>query len=108
MLFSWHDAEKYDGDPFLANGTTPNPNYNPVPVTIPQVNNQEFGIFYSGSPYLGKLGPLPPGASTLNECGAYYIISHNHALFQMSSWGVNATGPITYVRVDPPLPNNCQ
>ena len=26
---------------------------NPVPVTIPQVNNQEFGIFYSGSPYLG-------------------------------------------------------
>jgi hypothetical protein len=76
-------------------------------VTIPQVNNQEFGIYYSGSPYLGKQGPLPPGASTLNECGAYYVISHNHALFQMSSWGVNATGPITYVRVDPPLPNNC-
>ncbi len=95
VLFSWHDAEKYDQDT------------NPVPVTIPQVNNQEFGIYYSGSPYLGKQGPLPPGASTLNECGAYYVISHNHALFQMSSWGVNATGPITYVRVDPPLPNNC-
>jgi hypothetical protein len=26
----------------------------------------------------------------------------------MSSWGVNATGPITYVRVDPPMPNSCQ
>lgn len=96
VLFSWHDAERY------------HPDTNPIPVTIPQVNNQEFGIFYSGSPYLGLQGPLPPGASTLNECGAYYIISHNHALFQMSSWGVNATGPITYVRVDPPLPNNCQ
>ena len=95
VLFKWYDAENYSEEA------------NPVPVTIPQVNNQEFGMFYSGSPYLGKTGPLPPGASTLNQCGEYYIISHNHALFQITSWGVNMTGPITYVRVDPPLPNNC-
>jgi FtsP/CotA-like multicopper oxidase with cupredoxin domain len=95
VLFKWHDAENYS----VAN---------PVPVTIPQVNNQEFGMFYSGSPYLGVTGPLPPGASTLNTCGEYYIISHNHALFQITSWGVNLSGPITYVRVDPPLPNTCQ
>jgi FtsP/CotA-like multicopper oxidase with cupredoxin domain len=96
VAFKWHDAEHYadqDGQR--------------VPVTIPQVNNQEFGMFYSGSPYLGQTGTLPPGASTLNECGAYYIISHNHALYQITSWGVNMSGPITYVRVDPPLPNNC-
>jgi hypothetical protein len=95
VLFGWHDAENYS-------------EANPVPVTIPQVNNQEFGMFYSGSPYLGKTGTLPPGATTLNTCGEYYIISHNHALFQITSWGVNMSGPITYVRVDPPLPNNCQ
>lgn len=95
VLFKWYDAENYSEDT------------NPIPVTIPQVNNQEFGMFYSGSPYLGKTGTLPPGASTLNQCGEYYIISHNHALFQITSWGVNMTGPITYVRVDPPLPNNC-
>lgn len=95
VVFKWYDAENYSET-------------NPVPVTIPQVNNQEFGMFYSGSPYLGKTGPLPPGASTLNTCGEYYIISHNHALFQITSWGVNMSGPITYVRVDPPLPNNCQ
>ena len=94
VLFKWHDAENYS-------------EANPVPVTIPQVNNQEFGMFYSGSPYLGLTGTLPPGASTLNQCGEFYIISHNHALFQITSWGVNMTGPITYVRVDPPLPNNC-
>ncbi|MEP7118018.1 MAG: multicopper oxidase domain-containing protein [Acidobacteriota bacterium] len=98
VLFDWYDAEGYASTPPSKN----------VPVTIPQVNNQEFGIFYSGSPYLGQTGPLPPGASTLNTCGEYYVISHNHALFQMSSWGVNATGPITYVRIDPPLPNSCQ
>ena len=95
VLFKWYDAENYSLS-------------NPVPVTIPQVNNQEFGMFYSGSPYLGKTGPLPPGASTLNTCGEFYVISHNHALYQITSLGVNMTGPITYVRVDPPLPNNCQ
>lgn len=88
VLFKWKDAEGYD------------PVSNPVPVVVPQVNNQEFGIFYSGSPYLGHTGTLPPGASTLNQCGEYYIISHNHALYQITSWGVNLTGPITYVRVD--------
>jgi FtsP/CotA-like multicopper oxidase with cupredoxin domain len=95
VSFKWFDAEGY-------NATT-----NPVPVIIPQVNNQEFGMFYSGSPYLGSKGTLPPGASTLNTCGEYYVISHNHALYQIISWGVNLTGPITYLRVDPPKPNTC-
>ena len=95
VLFKWYDREGY------------NETSNPVPVVIPQVNNQEFGMFYSGSPYLGKTGPLPPGASTLNTCGEYYVISHNHALYQITSWGVNLTGPITYLRVDPPKPNSC-
>lgn len=98
VLFSWRDAEGYAATPASKN----------VPVVVPQVNNQQFGMFYSGSPYLGVTGTLPPGASTLNTCGEYYIISHNHALYQITSWGVNLTGPITYVRVDPPLPNNCQ
>ena len=95
VLFKWFDAENYSSNP------------NAFPVVIPQVNNQEFGMFYSGSPFLGQQGTLPPGASTLNTCGEYYVISHNHALYQITSWGVNLTGPITYLRVDPPMPNNC-
>ena len=91
VLFRWYDAEGYADEPGKK-----------VPVVIPQVNNQEFGMFYSGSPYLGKTGTLPPGASPLNECGEFYIISNNHALFQITSWGVNMTGPITYMRIDPP------
>lgn len=98
VIFKWYDAEGYAPTPASKN----------VPVVVPQVNNQQFGMFYSGSPYLGQTGPLPPGASTLNTCGEYYIISHNHALFQITSWGVTMSGPITYVRIDPPLPNNCQ
>jgi FtsP/CotA-like multicopper oxidase with cupredoxin domain len=94
VLFRWYDAEHYSPS-------------NPVPVVVPQVANQVFGMFYSGSPYLGEIGAQPPGNQTLNQCGEYYIISHNHALFQITSWGANMTGPITYMRIDPPLPNTC-
>ncbi len=95
VIFKWFDAEDYD------------PVTNPVPVTVPNIVNQEIGVFYSGSPYLGSQESLPDGTATLNQCGEYYIISHNHALYQIVSWGVNMTGPITYMRIDPPAPNNC-
>jgi hypothetical protein len=94
VLFKYKDAEAY----------TP---ANPVPVTPPNLNDLELGMFYGGSPYLGQTATLPPGKSTLNECGEFYVIAHNHALYQITSWGVNMTGPITYMRVDPPLPNSC-
>ena len=96
VVFKWYDAEHYDE-------TT-----NPVPVNpLPDLVNLTLGMFYSGSPYLGTLATLPPGATTLNKCGEYYIISHNHALFQLDAFNQTMSGPITYLRVDPPQPNNC-
>ncbi|MFN2224621.1 MAG: copper oxidase, partial [Candidatus Promineifilaceae bacterium] len=80
---------------------------NPVPITIPNVPDLVYGQLYSGSPYLGVKGPLPVGAPDMNDCGEFYIISHNHALYQITSWGVPASGPITFLRIDPPLPNAC-
>ena len=94
VIFKWYDAENYSPA-------------NPVPVTVPDLVNVTLGMFYSGSPYLGVMETLPPGSSTLNQCGEYYIISHNHALFQLDSFNMTMSGPITYLRVDPPLPNNC-
>ncbi len=94
VLFKWYDAEHYSPA-------------NPVPVTVPNLQNSVIGAFYSGSPYLGTKEVLPPGTASLNQCGEYYIISHNHALFQITSWGATMTGPITYMRIDPPSPNNC-
>ena len=94
VLVKWYDAENYSPS-------------NPVPVTIPDVANQTIGMWWSGSPYLGVQGPLPPGVTTQNQCGEYYIISHNHALFQLDAWGMTMAGQITYMRVDPPLPNSC-
>lgn len=96
-LFDWQNQENY--------GT--GSGQNAIPTTDVQLQNLNVGMFYSGTPYLGVKGTLPPGASTQNECGEYYIIAHNHALFQITSWGVNMTGPITYTRVNPPTPNTC-
>lgn len=92
VLFHWKDDNDYSES-------------NPVDITIPQIANQFFGQFYSFSPYLGIQGARPPNwdSLSLNTCGEYYIISHNHALFQLTSWGVNMTGPGTYMRVDPPI-----
>ena len=97
VLFKWFDAENY--------GTGPAPQKQ-VPVTVPNVASQTFGMFYSGSPYLGVTGTKPPGFSTQNQCGEFYIIAHNHALYQITSWGVNMTGPITYMRIDDPNSTN--
>ena len=94
VLFRWYDAEGYSPT-------------NPVPVTVPSLANQVIGVFYSGSPYLGTKQTLPNGTPSLNQCGEYYIISHNHALFQITSWGATMTGPITYMRINPPQPNQC-
>ncbi len=95
VRFSWHDAENYSAT-------------NPVTVTTPSLANSFIGTFYSGSPYLGRQETLPTGTPTLNQCGEYYIISHNHALFQITSWGANMTGPITYMRIDPPDHYDCK
>ena len=95
VIFKWSDAEGY-------NAAT-----NPVPVAQPDLVNLMLGMFYSGSPYLGQMETLPPGSNTLNQCGEYYIISHNHALFQLDAFGQTMSGPITYLRVDPPQPNTC-
>jgi len=99
VLFKWYDAENY--------GLDASKGQKPVTVTVPSLANQVVGTFYSGSPYLGSTQALPPGVQTLNQCGEYYIISHNHALYQITSWGVTMTGPITYMRIEPPTPNTC-
>ncbi len=95
VIFKWYDAEHYD------------PVSKPVPDVVPSLANQVIGVFYSGSPYLGKRENLPPGTQSVNQCGEFYIISHNHALFQITSWGANMTGPITYMKIVPPAPNDC-
>jgi hypothetical protein len=89
-LFRWYDPDGYD------------PVLNPVTVDIPSAVDAGYGPLYSASPYLGQQGTFPVDFTTLNQCGEYYVISHVHALHKITSWGAPMTGPITFLRIDPP------
>ena len=89
-LFRWYDPDHYD------------PNTSPVTVNVPGFVDVVYGMLYSGSPYLGQWGPFPVDFTPMNECGEYYVISHVHALHKITSWGAPMTGPITFLRIDPP------
>jgi FtsP/CotA-like multicopper oxidase with cupredoxin domain len=95
VTFSWRDTELWDAD---SSG---------LPVDLPQDQNLVVGPFWSGSPFLGDQNALPTGAAGFNQCGEFYHIAHNHALQQITGWGVVLIGQVTFTRIDPPLPNNC-
>ena len=93
-LFEWKDVYGWDGAG------------NPLPVDMPSDQNMPTGLFY-GSPFLGNQDVVPVGAHSVNQCGEFYHIAHNHALQQITGWGVVLVGQVTFTRIDPPLPNNC-
>jgi len=77
---------------------------NPVPVTIPGLQNQLFknpSTYYSGSPYIGELGPMPVGEKTFNECGEFYMVWHSHALNEAANFNTGFGGMLTLERIDP-------
>jgi hypothetical protein len=51
----------------------------PIPVQLPELQQLTFGGFWSGSPYLGVLGSLPPGEGGLNPNAGYTYMWHSHS-----------------------------
>lgn len=49
-----------------------------LPVNLPSVQDLTFGGFYSGTPFLGKEGTLPPEEGGLNPEAAYLFAWHSH------------------------------
>ncbi len=77
---------------------------NPIPVTVPQLQNLTFkdnATYYSGSPYLGQQGSLPVGTTSYNECGEYYMVMHSHALNEVANFDTSFGGMLTLERIDP-------
>jgi hypothetical protein len=90
-FFSWVDAESWA--PTAGND---------IGVPVPQQPNRKDGAFWSGSPYLGYKTPSKSTATSFNECGEYYNVTHSHALFQVTNYGASGGGMLTMVRIDPP------
>jgi FtsP/CotA-like multicopper oxidase with cupredoxin domain len=104
-----HVCEDIDGDGFgdAEAGSTYEHEYcpdhgKPFPVTLPGPGELAFGAWYSGSPFLGDLGDLPPGEGGLNPFAGYFFVWHSHAEKELTTFDIFPGGTLSAVVVLPP------
>jgi hypothetical protein len=74
----------------------------PIPVALPDLTSMAFGGFYSGSPYLGALGSLPPGEGGLNPNAGFAYMWHSHAERELVNNDVFPGGMMTMLIIEAP------
>ena len=101
------DAVDTDGDP--ASGS---PGFDPVtyeycpdhgkpfPVVMPEKLDLAFGGWWSGSPYLGNLGALPPGEGGLNPNGGFSFMWHSHTEKELANYDIFPGGMLTMMIIE--------
>jgi len=103
-----HTCSDGDGDSF--DDTTQEycpDHYKPFPVVLPGNLDLAFGGFYSGSPYFGNLGSLPPGEGGLNPHGGYAFMWHSHTEKELTNFDIFPGGLMTMIIIVPqsaPIP----
>jgi hypothetical protein len=73
----------------------------PVPVELPQGLSLAFGGMYSGSPYLGALGGLPPGEGGLNPNAGFAYMWHSHVEKVLLNNDIFPGGMGTFIIIEP-------
>jgi hypothetical protein len=73
-----------------------------IPVTLPSLSSMAFGGFYSGSPYLGGMGSLPPGEGGLNPGAGFAYMWHSHTERELVNNDVFPGGMMTMMIVEAP------
>jgi len=74
----------------------------PFPVVLPPRDAVTYGVFYSGSPFLGGEGELPPGHAGLNANGGYFYMWHSHTEKELTSNDIWPGGLISFMIVEHP------
>lgn len=74
----------------------------PLPVVLPGLQELTFGAFYSGSPYLGNAGQLPPGEGGFNANNGYFFMWHSHSERELVNFNIFPGGMLTFLIVEPP------
>jgi len=75
---------------------------NALPVSLPGVADLTLGGWWSGSPFLGDVGDLPPGEGGLNPFGGYFFVWHSHAEKELTTFDIFPGGSLSAVVVLPP------
>jgi len=73
-----------------------------IPVDLPQQPALTFGEHWSGSPYLGTRGQLPPGQGKLNTTGAFTYMWHSHTEKEMTNDDIFPGGMMTMLFIEAP------
>ena len=74
----------------------------PLPVTLPENLDLAFGAFWSGSPFMGAAGALPPGEGGLNPNSGYTFMWHSHTEKELTNNDIFPGGMLTMLIVEPP------
>ena len=97
-----HDCIDGNGDDFDDTTHEYCPDHGiPMPVILPDGLELTFGGMYSGSPFLGVLGPLPPGEGGLNPNGGFAYMWHSHKEKEMVNNDIFPGGMMTMLVVEP-------
>lgn len=78
-----------------------------IPVNLPNQLDVTTGMAYSGSPYLGSTGTLPPGSGEWNPFAGYFFMWHSHSEKELTNNDIFPGGMLTMFVVVPtsfPLP----
>jgi hypothetical protein len=78
----------------------------PFPVLLPEGLDLAYGGFWSGSPFLGSLGNLPPGEGGLNPTGGFTYMWHSHTEKEMCNNDIFPGGLMTMLMILPPWADN--
>ena len=74
----------------------------PLPVVLPEALALTNGPFYSGSPFLGQVGLMPPGDGGLNANAGYTYMWHSHNEKEITNYDIFPGGMMTMLVVEPP------
>lgn len=74
----------------------------PFPVILPNQLDLTNGEFWSGTPFLGQFGTLPPGSGGVNLNGGYFHMWHSHNERELTNDDIFPGGMMTMVIIEPP------
>jgi FtsP/CotA-like multicopper oxidase with cupredoxin domain len=72
------------------------------PLKLPSQQDLTFGQFWSGSPFLGALGALPPGEGGFNPWGGFFFMQHSHNEKELTNNNIFPGGMATFLVVIAP------
>ncbi len=73
-----------------------------LPVDLPVLQDLAFGGWYSGSPFLGTFGNLPPGEGGNNINGGLFFMWHSHDEKELTDFDIFPGGMLTFMIIEPP------